>query len=181
MGNKMNDYKRVKHELVYEGVMIDFYADQMLLPNGNTAIWDSIEHKGAAAIVPVTQDGRIVMVRQYRNAIERETLEIPAGCLNPGEDMKTCAERELEEETGYRCERVEHLFDMYTTAAYSNEKIGIFYATDLTASKQHLDEDEFVMVESYTLEELKQFIFEGKIMDGKTIAAIMAYGIKIQG
>jgi ADP-ribose pyrophosphatase len=119
------------------------------------------------------------MVRQYRNAIEKYSLEIPAGGLNKGEDMKTCAARELEEETGYRSENIEHLLDLYTTVAFCNEKIGIYYASDLIPSKQNLDEDEFVTIESYTLEELVGMILNGTIDDAKTISAILAYKTKM--
>jgi ADP-ribose pyrophosphatase len=175
----MDEFKRIKRELVHKGAIVEFYTDYMEIPNGNTAKWDFIKHKGAAAVVPVDQDGKIIMVRQYRNAIERNTLEIPAGGLNAGEDMKTCATRELEEETGFAAGNVEHLIDLYTTVAFCNEKIGIYYATDLRPSKQNLDEDEFVSIERYTLEELVQFIFEGVIEDGKTISAILAYKTKM--
>jgi ADP-ribose pyrophosphatase len=175
----MSEYKRVNRELQHKGVIVDFYNDTMQLPNGKLAVWDFINHKGAAAIVPVDKDGKIIMVRQYRNAVEEYTLEIPAGGLNAGEDMKTCATRELEEETGYRSTKVEHLIDLYTTVAFCNEKIGIYYTQELIPSKQNLDEDEFVNVERYSLDELVQFIFDGKICDGKTISAILAYKTKM--
>jgi ADP-ribose pyrophosphatase len=175
----MSEYKRLKREQVHHGHIIDVYTDTMELPSGNTADWDFISHKGAAAIVPVDKDGKIIMVRQYRNAIEKYSLEIPAGGLNPGEDMKTCASRELEEETGYRSDKVEHLIDLYTTVAFCNEKIGIYYSNDLTPSVQNLDEDEFVTVERYTVDELVQFIFDGVIDDAKTISAILAYKTKM--
>lgn len=172
------EIKRLDRVPVHKGQIIDVYTDVMQLPNGNTANWDFIAHSGAAAIVPVNKDGKIIMVKQYRNAIEQYTLEIPAGGLNPGEDMKTCAARELEEETGYRAENIEHLFDLCTTVAFSNEKIGIYYTEELIASKQSLDENEFVSVEAYSLDELTEYIFQGKIVDAKTIAAILAYKTK---
>lgn len=175
----MSEYKRLKRQQIHHGHIIDVYTDTMELPNGNTADWDFIGHKGAAAIVPVDKDGKIIMVRQYRNAIEKYSLEIPAGGLNPGEDMKTCATRELEEETGYQSDKVEHLIDLYTTVAFCNEKIGIYYSNDLSPSAQHLDEDEFVTVEKYTLDELVQYIFDGVIDDAKTISAILAYKTKM--
>ncbi|QHQ62423.1 NUDIX domain-containing protein [Anaerocolumna sedimenticola] len=175
----MSEYKRLKRTLVHKGHIVDFYNDTMQLPSGNTADWDFIGHKGAAAIVPVDKDGKIIMVRQYRNAIEKYSLEIPAGGINPGEDMKTCAARELEEETGFRSDHVEHLIDIYTTVAFSNEKIGIYYTTDLIPSKQNLDEDEFVTIERYTVEELIHLIFNGIINDAKTISAVLAYKTKM--
>ena len=175
----MSEYKRLKRTLIHKGHIIDFYQDTMQLPNGNTADWDFISHKGAAAIVPVDKDGKIIMVRQYRNAIEKYSLEIPAGGINPGEDMKTCAARELEEETGFRSNQVEHLIDLYTTVAFCNEKIGIYYTKDLIPSRQNLDEDEFVTIERYTVEELVQLIFDGIIDDAKTISAVLAYKTKM--
>lgn len=175
----MCEYKRLKRTPVHKGHIIDMYTDTMLLPSGNTADWDFISHKGAAAIIPVDEDGRIIMVRQYRNAIEKYSLEIPAGGLNPGEDRKTCAARELEEETGYRSDKIEHLLDLYTTVAFCNEKIGIYYTRELIPSRQNLDEDEFVTVEKYTLEELAGMIINGTIEDAKTISAILAYKTKL--
>ncbi|MFU0828023.1 MAG: ADP-ribose pyrophosphatase [Lachnoclostridium sp.] len=173
------EYKRLKRTPVHKGHIIDLYTDTIQLPNGNKANWDFIYHKGAAAIVPIDENGKIIMVRQYRNAIDKYSLEIPAGGLNPGEDRKTCAARELEEETGYRCDHVEHLIDIYTSVAFCNEKIGIYYAKDLIPSKQHLDENEFVTVERYTLQELTDMIFNGEIDDAKTIAGIFAYKTKM--
>lgn len=171
----MEHVKRLNRELIYEGQIIDVYKDHVLVPNGNEADWDFIGHKGAAAMVAVDKDGKLFMVRQYRNAIDSESLEIPAGGLNPGEDMKTCAMRELEEEIGYRTLDAKHLFDLNTTVAFCNEKIGIYYTEELIPSKQNLDEDEVIHVEKYELDELVQMIFENKISDGKTIAAILAY------
>lgn len=172
----MEPYQRIKRELAHHGKIVDFYTDYIKLPNGNVAQWDFIEHKGAAAIIPVLPDGRILMVRQYRNAPEQYTLEIPAGGLNPGEDPKTCAVRECEEETGYRAAgKTWHLLDLFTTVAFCNEKISIYCCEELELSCQHLDEDEFVNVEIYTLEELTELILAGKVIDAKTIAAVLAY------
>ncbi|MBQ9120027.1 MAG: NUDIX hydrolase [Lachnospiraceae bacterium] len=174
----MAEYKRVDRKLEFEGRIVKFYSDTIELPDGQTAVWDFIEHKGAAAIVPVNKDGDLVMVRQYRNAPEQYTLEIPAGGLNAGEDMQTCAARELEEETGFKAGKVEHLLDLYTTVAFCNEKIGIYYTEELTPSKQHLDEGEYLNVEVHSLESLVEMILAGKIIDAKTIAAILAYKAK---
>lgn len=175
----MEEYKRMKRELVAKGAIIDYYQDTMLIPNGNVAKWDLIDHKGAAAVVAVRGDGKILMVRQYRNALERETLEIPAGGLNGrGEPTDQAARRELEEETGYTCDRLELLNSIYTTVAFCNEKIDIYLARDLKPGRQHLDEDEYLNVEAYTLEELKQMVFDCKLQDSKTICAIMTYAAK---
>ncbi|MGO5165760.1 MULTISPECIES: NUDIX hydrolase [unclassified Candidatus Paralachnospira] len=175
----MEEIKRIKRELAYQGRILNIYRDYMSLPNGHTAVWDYVEHKGAAAVVAVADDGKILMVRQYRNALERYTLELPAGAVNEvGEPKEVCAARELEEETGYRAESLEWLINVNTTVAFCNEFIGIYLAEKLIPSKQHLDEDEFLNVEAHELDELVQMILDGRITDGKTIAALLAYKVK---
>lgn len=171
-----SEWKRLKRELVYKGSIINYYRDTVQVPNGNVVEWDFIGHNGAAAVVPVTEDGRILMVRQYRNALDRVTLEIPAGGLNgKDEPTKTAAARELEEETGYRSEELSFLISLNTTVAFCNEKIDVYVAKKLVPSSQHLDEDEFIDVVPMDVEELTQMIYEGKLMDSKTVAAILAY------
>lgn len=175
----MEEFKRIKRELVAKGAIIDYYQDTMSIPNGNVAKWDLIDHKGAAAVVAVREDGKLLMVRQYRNALERETLEIPAGGLEGREEpTDVAAMRELEEETGYVCTQVEPLVSIFTTVAFCNEKIDIYVAKDLKPGHQHLDEDEFINVEAYSVEELTQMILAGKIQDSKTICAILSYAAK---
>lgn len=170
------EFKRLNRELVYHGAIVDFYKDTVQVPNGNVVEWDYIGHKGAAAVVPVREDGKLLMVRQYRNALDRYTLEIPAGGLNGSDEpTRDAAARELEEETGYRSDELEWLITIRTTVAFCNEKIDIYMAKNLIRTEQHLDEDEFIHVEAYSIEELTQMIMEGKIEDSKTIAAIMCY------
>lgn len=177
----MEEIKRISRDLVAHGAIIDYYQDTMQIPNGHIAKWDFIKHKGAAAVVPVDDQGRIIMVRQYRNALERYTLEIPAGGLQTAEEpTKDAAARELEEETGYHSEDLELLLSIYTTVAFCNEKIDIYLARNLKPGKQHLDEDEYVQYEAYTVEELLQKIFAGEIQDSKTVSAILAYQEKIR-
>ena len=119
------------------------------------------------------------MVRQYRNALERYTLEIPAGALDAEDEPGlTCASRELEEETGYRSEHLEWLITLRTTVAFCNERIEVYVAKDLIPSRQHLDEDEFIDLKAYSLDELKEKIFSGEIEDAKTVASLMAYAVK---
>ena len=160
--------KRVGRDLIYRGAIIEVYQDHMEFANGNKADWDYIHHDGAAAVVPVLEDGRILMVRQYRTALGREALEIPAGKLDGAdEEGIVCAARELE-----------WLLTLRPTIAYCDEKIQIFLARDLIPSRQHLDEDEYVDVQPCDLEELKEKIFAGQIEDAKTIAALLAYEAK---
>ena len=172
----MAEYERLNRELIHKGAIIDYYQDTIKIPNGNIAKWDFIKHKGAAAVVAVKEDGKLLMVRQYRNALDRETLEIPAGGLN-GEEEPTdvAAARELEEETGYAAGKMELLLSLRTTVAFCNEKIDVYVATDLKRSKQHLDEDEYLDVEAHDVEELLQMIYDCKIQVSKTGAAILAY------
>ena len=121
------------------------------------------------------------MVRQYRNALERETLEIPAGARDSlTEDTRITAIRELEEETGYRSDKVSFLLSLRTTVAFCNESVDVYLAEDLTPGEQHLDEAESIDVEAYTLEELCNMIYEGKMQDSKTVSAILAYSNKIK-
>ena len=173
------DVKRMGRELAYRGTVLKVYKDHMKFSNGNTEDWDFIHHDGAAAVIPVMDDGKILMVKQYRNALERDTLEIPAGKLDdPDEEGIVCASRELNEETGYSSDDLEWLLTIRTTVAFCDERIEVFVARNLIPGEQHLDEDEFVDVKAYKLEELKEMIFEGKIQDSKTMAAILAYESK---
>lgn len=172
----MEKFERIKRELVYHGAIIDMYKDYVQIPNGNVAEWDFIMHKGAAAALPVTKDGKLLLVRQYRNALDRETVEIPAGGLdNVDEPMIECAARELEEETGYKSDNLEFLISIRTTVAFCNERIDVFVARDLIKSKQNLDEDEYVDVVEYEPKELINMIYDGVIQDSKTVSAILAY------
>lgn len=172
-------YKRLKRELIHKGAVIDYYKDYVQIPNGNVAEWDFIKHKGAAAVVPVTKEGKILMVRQYRNALDRFTLEIPAGGRDSEEEETiVCAARELEEETGYRSENLELLLSLRTTVAFCNEFIDVYVARDLIPSRQHLDEDEYVDVEEHEIDELVQLCYEGVLQDSKTVSAILAYKLK---
>lgn len=173
------EFKRLSRDLVQKGAIVDYYQDTVQVPNGNIVKWDFIGHKGAAAVVPVREDGKILMVRQYRNALDRYTLEVPAGGLNGvDEPTRTAAARELEEETGYRTDELDFLITIRTTVAFCNEKIDIYVAKNLLPSHQHLDEDEFINVEAYTVEELMNMIYDCTIQDSKTICAIMTYAHK---
>ena len=176
-----NRPERIGRKLIHNGAIVDIYQDRMRLPDGSEEYFDFIKHKGAAAVIPVLDDGRIVMVKQYRNAIDDYTLEIPAGGLNGADEpTKTAAHRELEEETGYRAEMedIEFLLSLYTTVAFCNEKIDIYVARNLTKTEQHLDDDEFIDVAVYTPDELKELVLSGKIVDAKTIAALMTFYVK---
>ncbi len=171
----MEKLERLDRTLVKKCHIFDLYEDTVKAPDGSVQTYDYIKHKGAAAVVPVMADGKILMVRQYRNALDRFTLELPAGGRNPGEEMITCAARELEEETGYHSDNLEQLLSIRTTVAFCDEQIDIFVAKDLKPTKQHLDEGEFVDIEAYEISQLVQMIQNFEIQDGKTIAGLMTY------
>lgn len=172
-----NQIKRVKRELVKRGAILDIYTDTMELPDGKREEWDFVSHrKGAAAVVPVREDGKILMVRQFRNAIERETLEIPAGSRDSvTEDTRVCAARELEEETGYRSDNLSFLISLKTTVAFCDEFIDVYLARELKKGTRHLDEGEFIDVEAHDIEELCDMIYAGTLQDAKTVSALLAY------
>lgn len=171
----MEHIERVRRELKYKGTILDMYADTIRTPKGHEAVWDFIDHRGAAAVVPVLPDGRLLLVRQYRNALDRETLEIPAGGFNGDEPAKLAAARELEEETGYKSDKLSLLISLVTAVAFCNEVIDVYLAEDLVKTRQNPDEDEFIDVEAYYPLEIADMIYSGKIQDSKTIAAVMAY------
>ena len=164
---------------IFKGNVFRVTMDQVELENGMTSFREVVHHNGGACILPLTDDDKVLMVRQYRNALDRETLEIPAGKLDdPNEPKIECAYRELEEETGYRCDKLEYLMSLNTTVAFCDEAIDIFVARNLIPSHQHLDEDEVINVEAWELEDLEELIYTGKMTDAKTVAAIMAYARK---
>jgi len=172
----MEELKRLDRKVVHQGAILQMCQDTVETPSGAVVQYDFINHQGAAAAIPVLDDGRIVMVQQYRNALDRCTLEIPAGGLN-GKDEPTmvCAMRECEEETGYRPRNAELLLSIYTTVAFCNEKIDIYMVDGLEPTSQNLDEEEYVDCKIFTVKELLKKIDKGEIQDSKTVAAILAY------
>ena len=176
-GENMDRVKRKERILKYRGAIVDVYDDIMEIPDGSTAHWDYIEHRnGAAAVLPVLEDGRVVLVRQYRSALDQETLEIPADAKEEKEEPSMeCAAREMEEETGYRPGSLEELITVCTTGAFCNESIDVYLARNLTKTSQHLDRDEFLNVEFWDLDEACSKIYSMEIKDAKTVSALLAY------
>ncbi|MDD7266981.1 MAG: NUDIX hydrolase [Lachnospiraceae bacterium] len=169
--------KRLDRKLIHQGRIISLYEDTMQFGNGNIKKWDFIGHRGAAAVIPVLPDGRILLVRQFRSACDSELWEIPAGGRDSEEeDFLDCAVRELEEETGWRSEQPpELLITLYTTVAFCGERIDVFVARGLTKTEKNWDEDENLELQAFTLDELTDMVLTGRIVDGKTIAGLMAY------
>ena len=177
----MDQIKRIDRKLIHQGTILDIYEDTMLLPNGKTEKWDFVSHRmGAACVLAVKPDGKILMVRQYRNALERETLEVPAGKRDSlTEDTSICAARELEEETGYRAGKLEKLLSLKSTVAFCDEMIDVYLATDIEKiGEQNLDESEDIDIEAWDLNDLMKMCCDGTLQDAKTVAAIMAYAAR---
>lgn len=170
-----------ERKLVHKGSILDVYADTVRLPNGNIEHWDFVSHrKGAAAVLPVLEDGRVVLVHQYRHALERMTWEIPAGCRDSlTEDTAICAARELEEETGYRSDEITPLIKLRTTVAFCDEFIDVYLAKNLIPGEQRLDDAEEISVKAWEMKDLLEEIYAGRIQDSKTVSAILAYQTKI--
>ncbi|WP_339365133.1 NUDIX hydrolase [Vallitalea maricola] len=171
--------KRLDRKEVFNGKRVRLVIDKLKMPNDKEVNWELITHPGAAAVIPVDNDGNIIMVRQYRNAADDYVLEIPAGGVEEGEDPSICAKRELEEETGYKSDNIEYLLKFYSSIGITDEMISIYVATDLQESQQNLDDDEYVTIEKYKLEKLIDMIYSGQITDGKTISGLLAYKCKL--
>lgn len=161
-------------ESIFKGKVISLQVDTVQLPDGNQATREVVKHPGAVSVLAV-HDGRLLLVDQFRQPMGRCELEIPAGKLEKGEDPMEAAKRELQEETGYTCGKIEPLHSFYTSPGFADEIIHLYIASDLQKGKMSLDEDEFLEVYEATLEECEAYIAEGRIADAKTILAVYAW------
>ena len=168
-------------ETIYEGRIVKLYLETVRLPNGAAAQREVIRHPGAVAMVPVDDEKRVTLVRQFRLPAERHLLEVPAGTLEPGEDPLACAERELQEEVGLFPNKLESLGGIFVAPGYSSEYIHLYLATDLRPSKREGDDDEFLEVRSLPLDEALALIDSGEIEDGKTITALLLAARRLGG
>ena len=164
----------IASEEIYDGHVVHLYKDTVRLPNGNAATRETVRHIGAVAIVPMTDDGKVIVERQFRYPLGRVITEIPAGKLDSKtEDRLAAAKRELEEETGVTADEWIDLGDYYPAAAYTDERIPMYLAKGLHQGIRNLDEDEFLNVMAVDLEALVQDVLSGNITDGKTQAALL--------
>ena len=163
---------------IYTGKVVTLNVDTVLLPNGVTIDLETIRHPGAAAVVPIKDDGTVVLIRQFRHAAGGFIYEIPAGKLSPGEDPLHCAARELEEEVGYRASSFELLSSIFTAPGFADEVIHVYKATGLTKGRQQLDRDEVLEVVEMPLHLAITRIQDGTIRDGKTIVGLQAVYIE---
>lgn len=166
--------KTIESEEIFNGHILHLFNDRIELPNGHESTREVIRHVGAVAIVPVTDDGKVVIERQFRYPLNSVITEIPAGKLDgPDEDRLEAAKRELREETGIVADDWLDMGEYYPAAAYCDEKLNIYLARGLHTKEQELDEDEFLNIEYVPLADLVQEVMDGKITDGKTQVGIM--------
>ena len=164
---------KLSSEFIFDGVVVKLYKDTVELPNGKEATREVIRHQGAACVVALTDDSKVIVVKQFRYPFDKPLIEIPAGKLDPGEQGHECALRELKEEAGVIPERIVYIGDFYPTPAYCDEVIHMYMATGLKYVEQDLDEDEFLEVIHMPYNDLKKAIFMGEVCDGKTQAAFL--------
>jgi ADP-ribose pyrophosphatase len=170
----MNDEpKRLQRRPIYRGRVVDLSVDSVRLPNGNVCDLELIRHPGAAAVVPLDTDGNVVLVRQYRYAAGDWLLEVPAGKLDAGEAAETCALRELEEETGYRAGKLTPLGWIWTTPGFTDERIWLYLATELSPSTLAHDVDEVLRVERMPFEEAVALAATSGLRDAKSVCALL--------
>jgi len=164
---------RLERREVFSGKLLHVFADTVSLPNGKTSVREVIEHQGAVCMVPLRRDGTVVLVRQYRYAVGRDILEVPAGKVDPGESFYDAAERELSEETGLQASQWIDLGDYLPSPGYSGEVIRAYLAMDLDEGEPHTDEDEFLVPVTIPVSQALDLVMSGAISDGKTAFALL--------
>lgn len=185
--NSMMDFeefeeKTISRKEIFKGHIIEVVVDEVKLPNGETGTRELVFHPGAVAVIPITDDNKMIMVKQYRKPMEKVILEIPAGKIDPGEQNhpKITAERELEEETGYRANQFSLVTSMYVSPGFANELLHIYFAQKLekVPNPRPQDEDEVLELYRVTLDEAKAAIASGLICDAKTIFAVQYWELE---
>ncbi|MQR95701.1 NUDIX hydrolase [Fictibacillus phosphorivorans] len=166
--------KTISKEQIYSGKVIDLYIEEVELPNKKIGKREVVKHPGAVAVLAVTNEGKILMVEQFRKPLEKTIIEIPAGKLEKGEDPLECAKRELLEETGFACESMESIGSFYTSPGFADELIHLYYTNTLTKQgNQMTDEDEFLNVLELSIDEAKELMKKQQIHDAKTAYSVM--------
>ena len=165
--------KKIKSEQIFDGKIVKLFVDDVELPDGRVAKREIVRHPGAVCVIPVTDDGCVIMVRQFRYPFSSVLLEVPAGKLEYGEDPLSAVKRELSEESGVEADKIEFIGKIYTSVAIFDEQIYTYLATGLTFKKAHPDEGEFLEVEKIPLDALVKMVMDGEIPDAKTQIAIL--------
>lgn len=177
----MKNYTLNKSEILFRGKVFNLQVDEIEYHSGNTGIREVVVHPGGAIIIPVKNDGKIVLVNQFRYPLQKYLLELPAGKLDKNERPIDCASRELEEETGYKAKRITEIGYIYTTPGYSTELLQIFLAEDLIQGNHNREEGEYGMeVFEFTLEEIEKKILNREIVDSKSISGVQIYKLHIK-
>jgi len=165
--------KTIKSEIVYNGKLLKVFKDDAKLPNGEIGIREWIDHPGAICCMPILPDGKIAMILQYRYSVKQEMIELPAGKLDEGETPENCALRELEEEIGYRANRLTFLANIHPAIGFANENMWLYLAEDLEKTEPLLDNDEFIELIPTKLEDAVEMVWCGDITDVKTIIGLL--------
>ena len=164
---------KISSEIIYQGRVLDVRRDEVCLPNGNISIREWIKHPGAVCMIPRLPDNRIALIRQYRYPVKKEMIELPAGKLEENEKPEVCAMRELEEEIGYRSEKLTFLTHIHPAVGFADEEMGLYMAENLVKTASNQDEDEFLEIMPTHLDETVKMVWNGKITDVKTIIGIL--------
>ena len=165
--------KTLESEQIYKGKVLNLRRDKVTTVNGETAFREIVEHSGGVVMAAITKDGKMVMIRQFRKAVEQVVFEAPAGKVEPGEDLVEAAIRELKEETGYTANQIDSMGSYFSSCGYTSEKLNLFLCRDLMPGATDFDEHEAIIVEEYPLKDLFQQVLSGEINDAKTALAIL--------
>jgi len=167
--------RRTDRKIIYEGNILKLYRDEVEFPNHHKSAREVVEHSGGVSVLAENEEGKVLLIKQYRYPVDEVIYEIPAGKLEANEDAAGCASRELREETGYTAEKFSKLFEFFPTPGYSTETIYIYQAENLKFVGRELEEGEYIEVVPKTKVELKELLQAGKIKDSKTLIAVMYY------
>lgn len=165
--------KPIKSKIVFQGELLEMHRDEVLLPNGEVGIREWINHPGAVCCIPILPDGNLALIKQYRYAVKKEMIELPAGKLDKNEIPEECALRELEEEIGYKANKLTLLTNIHPAIGFANENMWLYLAENLVKTELNLDSDEFLELIPTKLENALEMIWNGKITDVKTIIGLL--------
>ncbi len=168
----MKKFELLESKIYYQGRAFTLRRDHLRTPDGRTTDFDIVEHHGSVVILPVDENGNLILVRQYRHAVAQDLLELPAGTLEAGEEPLFCAQREIREETGFAAERFQEIGKFYLAPGYSTELMFVYLATDLHPAPLPPDEDEFLKIETLPIETVFDLAAQGQIPDAKSLAAL---------
>ena len=165
--------KTINSKIIFHGELLEVYCDEVLLPNGKTGNREWIDHPGAVCCVPIFPDGKVGLIKQYRYALKKEMIELPAGKLDKSEIPEVCAIRELEEEIGYKANKLTLLTNIHPAIGFANENMWLYLAENLVKTELNLDSDEFLELIPTKIEDAVEMVWSGKITDVKTIIGLL--------